>query len=127
MSYTGRVNVDVLIHDKGDTSFRLIDVESSRNVSTKSVLLTGTLTETGVAVSPQIGTGIYDSDGDEIIFTTMDYIIGKATSAMTINVTGVSVVVKAEANQCCATATTGSTSSIVLKGTGTYQLVVIGT
>ena len=52
MSWNGRINVDALVHDEASNAIRVLDVESSFTVATKTATVTGTATEEGVSISP---------------------------------------------------------------------------
>ena len=41
MSTSGRINIDALVHDSVTGSMKVLDLESSMSVTTKSALVTG--------------------------------------------------------------------------------------
>jgi len=126
MSYSGRVNVDALIHDKVGSSFKIVDVESSRNVASKTALISGTATEGGATINPA-ATGVRDSSGTEISFSSVDIIILKSVNACVCTASSAGVVLKNEANQCVVSATpSNGANSMSVSGSGAFELVLVG-
>jgi hypothetical protein len=128
MSWNGRVNVDALIHDEAANAIKVLDVESSLTVGTKSVVVNGTATELGTSISPDDEHEINytDSSGNVVTFSSVSLLVIKGTNALDIVVNN-GIMFHAAAGQCAMTATPGMTNeSIIISGTGTFSLLIVG-
>ena len=124
MSWSGRINVDALVHDEEGNTLRVLDVESSDTVTTKTALVTGTATLGGVVVDPA-ATGYYDATSTEVSFASVDSLVLHGTAALACEAGD--VVLKTNANQCGVTATPGhTTGNITISGSGTFSLLIVG-
>lgn len=129
MSWSGRINVDALIHDEAADALRVLDVESSLTVATKAAVVTGTATALGVSISPDDEHEIAytDSSGNVVTFSTVSMLLVKGTAALTVTVNG-GVEFNSAAGQCAMTATPGMTNeTITITGSGTFSLLIVGT
>ena len=129
MSWNGRVNVDALVHDEATNAIKVLDVESSLTVGTKAAVVNGTATELGTSISPddEHEIGYADADGNPVTFATVSLLVIKGTSDLDVVVNN-GIMFHAAAGQCAMTATPGMTNdSIIVSGTGTFQLLIVGT
>jgi hypothetical protein len=129
MSWAGRINVDALVHDEASNAIKVLDVESSFTVATKTAIVTGTATEEGVSISPDDEHAIAytDATGAVVTFSSVTMLLVKGTDALTVSVNG-GVEFKAAAGQCALSATPGmTTETINITGTGTFTLLIVGT
>lgn len=124
MSISGRVNIDALIHDSVTGSMKVLDIESSKSVTTKSALVTGSASANGTVIDPA-GTGYVDSSGSEVVFSSVDALVMHSSSQLTLETADVKV--KNEAGQCAVTATPShTTGNITISGSGSFSLLMIG-
>lgn len=124
MSVSGRVNVDAVLHDAVEGSIKVLELESSESVTTKSALITGTATANGTVVDPS-STSYRDAAGDSVVFASVDTVVLKAASELTL--TAGTVVLKNNAGECAVSATPGhSTGNITITGSGLFSLLLIG-
>lgn len=124
MSWSGRINVDALVHDEEGNTLRVLDVESSDTVTTKTALVTGTATLGGVIVDPA-ATGYYDASSTEVSFASVDSLVLHGTAALACEAGDVTL--KTAAGQCGVTATPGhTTGNITISGSGTFSLLIVG-
>lgn len=124
MSWAGRINVDALVHDEAGNTLRVLDVESSDTVTTKTALVTGTATLGGVVVDPA-ATGYYDATSTEVVFSSVDSLVLHGTAALACEAGD--LVLKTAAGQCGVTATPGhTTGNITISGSGTFSLLIVG-
>lgn len=124
MSTDGRINIDALIHDSVPGSIKVLDVESSMSVTTKSALITGAASANGTVIDPA-DTGYIDSSGTEVAFSSVDALVIHSSSQLTLEADDVKV--KNEAGQCAVTATPShTTQNITISGSGSFSLLMIG-
>lgn len=124
MSITGRINIDALVHDSVTGSMKVLDVESSKSVTTKSALITGSASANGTVIDPA-DTDYLDSSGTEVVFSSVDSLVIHSSSQLTLETADIKV--KNEAGQCAVTATPGhTTGNITVSGSGSFSLLMIG-
>ena len=127
MSYNGRVNVDALVHDTTTGAIKVLDLESSESVTTKTALVTGTATAGGVVVDPT-ATGYRDSSGDEVTFSDVTAIvIQNNDSSEQVRVMGSTLSVFAAPNKCAVSYTSNQgTATFSVIGSGSFSLLLVG-
>jgi hypothetical protein len=128
MSWNGRINVDALIHDEASNAIKVLDVESSYTVGTKSAIVTGTATAEGVSISPDDEHEIAytDATGAVVTFSSVSLLVIHGTDALTVSVNG-GVQFSSAAGQCALSHTPGmTTETINITGTGTFTLLIVG-
>ena len=128
MAYSGRITLDALVHDKSTDSMKVIDVESSKPVSTKTAIVQGSLSGS-LVVSPDDAdeVGYRDSSGSLVSFSTIEMLVVKGDEALEVSVNS-SVTFASLAGQCAISATPGVTNEdITVTGSGAFQLIIVGT
>ena len=124
MSITGRINIDALVHDSVTGSMKVIDVESSKIVTTKTALVTGSASALGTVIDPS-ETSYIDSSGAEVVFTSVNTLVMQSSSQLTLETADIKL--KNEAGQCAVSATPGhTTGNITISGSGSFSLLMIG-
>jgi hypothetical protein len=134
MSIEGRINVDVLFHDKdGTASLKVVSLQDSRAYTTgKVAVITGTL---GTATAQITHGGVFrGADGEYVSIQSVDYavfrfdgtggsfkrlVIGNATIRSNDGIAGASCVGGEDAGYFTISGNQGST--------GTYTVVLYGT
>lgn len=124
MSINGRINIDALVHDTVTGSIKVLDIESSKSVTTKSALISGTASALGTVINPA-ATDYIDSSGSEVVFSSVASLVIHSSSQLTLETADIKV--KNEAGHCAVTATPGhTTGNITVSGSGSFSLLMIG-
>jgi anti-anti-sigma regulatory factor len=124
MSTSGRINIDALVHDTVTGSIKILDIESSKSVTTKTALVTGSASALGTVIDPS-ETSYIDSSGAEVVFASVDTLVIQSSSQLTLETADIKL--KNEAGKCAVSATPGhTTGNITISGSGSFSLLIIG-
>jgi hypothetical protein len=132
MSIEGRINIDVLFHDKdGTASLKVLSLQDSKEYTTGKVAFVSGTVGTSQTGFNTYTTSYRDSSGSLVTFSTLSRVVFSysGSTAKKLNDIDGNFLLSSRNSEPAASSITGNVDAVIEpgSGTGTYTIILYGT